>query len=51
MRLNHNTSGLNTLNKMRTNNVKVNSAMGKLASGMGIIKATDDSVGLAISEK
>jgi flagellin len=51
MIINHNTSALNTLNKLNKNNKNAASAMGKLSSGLRINKASDDSAGLAISEK
>lgn len=51
MIINHNISSLNTLHKLNKNNKKVASSMEKLASGLRINKASDDSAGLAISEK
>ncbi|MDZ5474156.1 flagellin [Bacillus sp. 31A1R] len=51
MLINHNISGLNTFNKLNKNNKKTSSSMEKLSSGLRINKASDDSAGLAISEK
>ncbi|OMD64102.1 hypothetical protein BSK48_25210 [Paenibacillus odorifer] len=51
MIINHNISSLNTLNKLNKNNKNTASSMEKLASGLRINKASDDSAGLAISEK
>lgn len=51
MIINHNISALNTLNKLHKNNKNTANAVGKLASGLRINKASDDSAGLAISEK
>lgn len=51
MKINHNISGLNTLNKIMGNNTKVNKSLQKLSSGLRINQAADDSAGLAISEK
>ncbi|MCM3442669.1 flagellin N-terminal helical domain-containing protein [Metabacillus halosaccharovorans] len=51
MIINHNISALNTLNKLNKNNKSTASAMAKLSSGLRINKASDDSAGLAISEK
>lgn len=51
MIVNHNISALNTLNKLHRNNRNGINALEKLSSGLRINKASDDSAGLAISEK
>jgi flagellin len=51
MIINHNISALNTLNRLTKNNKKTANALEKLSSGLRINKASDDSAGLAISEK
>ncbi|WP_286676489.1 flagellin [Peribacillus asahii] len=51
MIINHNISALNTLNRLNKNNKNTANAMGKLSSGLRINRASDDSAGLAISEK
>lgn len=51
MVINHNTSALNTLNKLSANTTATTSSLEKLSSGLRINKAADDAAGLAISEK
>lgn len=51
MVINHNTSALNTLNKLTANTTATTSSLEKLSSGLRINKAADDAAGLAISEK
>src|SRR5690625_3538379 len=51
MIINHNISALNTLNRLQKNNKTNSSILEKLSSGLQINKASDDSAGLAISEK
>lgn len=51
MRINHNISALNTLNKLSANTSATTSSLEKLSSGLRINKAADDAAGLAISEK
>jgi flagellin len=51
MIINHNISALNSLNRLNKNNKNTTVAMEKLSSGLRISKASDDSAGLAISEK
>jgi Bacterial flagellin N-terminal helical region./Bacterial flagellin C-terminal helical region. len=51
MRINHNISALNTLNKLAANTSATTSSLEKLSSGLRINKAADDAAGLAISEK
>lgn len=46
-----NIPALNTLNRLKNNNNKTSASMEKLSSGLRINKASDDSAGLAISEK
>ncbi|KEZ47531.1 flagellin N-terminal helical domain-containing protein [Metabacillus indicus] len=49
--INHNISALNTLSKLNKNNKNAATAIEKISSGLRINKASDDSAGLAISEK
>lgn len=51
MIINHNISALSTLNRLNKNNKNTANAMEKLSSGLRINIASDDSAGLAISEK
>lgn len=51
MRINHNTSALNTYNRMTVNQNAATKSMEKLSSGQRINRAGDDAAGLAISEK
>lgn len=51
MIINHNISALNTLNKLKKNNKLNGNVLEKLSSGSKINQASDDSAGLAISEK
>ena len=51
MIINHNNSALSSLNRLNKNNKNTATAMEKLSSGLRINKASDDSAGLAISEK
>jgi flagellin len=51
MRINHNISALNTLRSMGANQFNASKSMEKLSSGQRINRASDDSAGLAISEK
>lgn len=51
MIVNHNISALNTLNKLQKNNKANANVLEKLSSGLNINRASDDSAGLAISEK
>lgn len=47
----HNLPGLNTSNRLKTNEKQVSSAFEKLSSGLRISRAAHDAAGLAISEK
>lgn len=51
MRIAHNISALNTLNRINKNNKSMGSSLEKLSSGLHINKAEDNAAGLAISEK
>ena len=51
MRINHNISALEHYNQVKAQNKKSISKMEKLSSGLRINRASDDSAGLAISEK
>jgi len=51
MIINHNLSAMNANRQLGINNLKTNSTMEKLSSGMRINKAGDDASGLAVSEK
>jgi flagellin len=51
MIINHNISGLNTLNRLNKNTKNTANAITKLSTGLQINKASDDSAGLALSEK
>ncbi|NMM65244.1 hypothetical protein HBE96_21915 [Clostridium sp. P21] len=47
----HNINALNANNRLKKNMENTSKAMGRLSSGLRIEKASDDSAGLAISEK
>lgn len=51
MRIMSNISGLNTLNKLKTNNTSKEKNIEKMSSGLRINRAGDDAAGLSISEK
>ncbi len=51
MRINHNTSALNTYRQLTINNAGGAKSLEKLSSGLRINRAGDDAAGLAISEK
>ena len=51
MRINHNTSALNTYRQLTINNSGGAKSLEKLSSGLRINRAGDDAAGLAISEK
>ena len=51
MRINTNTTALNTFNSYTAANNKIASSVAKLSSGYAINSAADDAAGLAISEK
>jgi flagellin len=51
MRINHNTSALNTYRQLSANNLSASKSMEKLSSGLRINRAADDAAGLSISEK
>ncbi|MGG3860370.1 flagellin [Metabacillus fastidiosus] len=51
MKIIHNISALNTLNRFNKNNKSIGSSLEKLSSGLRINRAADDAAGLAISEK
>ncbi|GAB7058105.1 MULTISPECIES: flagellin [unclassified Paenibacillus] len=51
MRIAHNISALNTLNRLNKNNRSIGNSLEKLSSGLRINRAADDAAGLAISEK
>lgn len=51
MRINHNLMALNASNQLSVNQKKATKNMEKLSSGLRINRASDDSAGLAISEK
>lgn len=50
MRVNTNTSAINAMKNMYTNNRNIDSSFEKLSSGSRINRASDDAAGLAISE-
>jgi flagellin len=51
MRINHNTSALNTYRQLNANNSASAKSLEKLSSGLNINRAADNAAGLAISEK
>lgn len=51
MIINHNITALNTYNRLNKNNKNTSNSIEKLSSGLRINKASDDSAGLATSEK
>jgi flagellin len=51
MRINHNTSALNTYRQLSANNTASAKSLEKLSSGLNINRAADNAAGLAISEK
>jgi flagellin len=51
MKIMHNITSLNALNKLKDKNNKTAASMEKLSSGLRINSAKDDAAGLAISEK
>lgn len=51
MKINHNIAALNTYNRLNKNGKQLNTSIEKLSSGLRINQASDDSAGLAISEK
>lgn len=51
MVINHNITALNTYRQLAINTDNTSRSLGKLSSGLRINKASDDAVGLAISEK
>jgi flagellin len=51
MRINHNLSAMNTYRQLSMNNAAQTKSMEKLSTGQRINRASDDTAGLAISEK